>query len=130
MILTVICTYKIGTLGVPKLAWNGFKTILQSCIHKHAPLIEKTIRGKDSPWLTSSIKEKIRERDYYLRKAKRTGCENDWSTYRRLRNTTTALIRKSKSNYQREAFQNNTHSPNDFWKEIKKLYPLKKQRKR
>ena len=45
-------------LGSFNEAWNGFKTILQSCIHKHAPLIEKTIRGKDSPWLTSSIKRK------------------------------------------------------------------------
>ena len=55
-------------LGSFNEAWDGFKTILQSCIDKHAPLIEKTIRGKDTPWLTSDIKEKIRERDYYLRR--------------------------------------------------------------
>ena len=117
-------------LGSFNEAWDGFKTILQSCIDKHAPLIEKTVRGRDTPWLTSDIKEKIRERDYYLRKAKKSGSELDWSSYRRLRNATTALIRKNKANYQREAFQNNSHSPNDFWKEIKKLYPLKEQKQK
>ena len=94
-------------------------------------MIEKAIRGRDTPWLTSDIKEKIRERDYnYLRKAKKSGSELDWSSYRRLRNATTALIRKNKANYQREAFQNNSHSPNDFWKEIKKLCPLKEPKQK
>ena len=106
-------------------AWDVFKTLLQNCINKHAPLIEKSISARDCPWLTSRIKEKMKERDFYLRKAKRTGNEHDWLTYRRLRNTTTNLIRKSKANFHREAFQNNVHSPKDFWKEIKKCYPLK-----
>ena len=102
-------------LGSFNEAWDGFKTILQSCIDKHAPLIEKAIRGRDTPWLTSDIMEKIRERDYnYLRKAKKSGSELDWFSYRRLRNATTALTRKNKANYQHEAFQNNSHSPNDF----------------
>ena len=120
----------ILNLGSFDEAWESFKTIVQTCIDKHVPLIEKTIRGKDSPWLTSDIKEKIRERDYYLRKAKSTRSENDWSTYRRLRNTTTGLIRKSKAKYQREGFQDNTHSPNEFWEEIKKLYPLKERKQK
>lgn len=109
-------------------AWNAFKDLIQSCVDKHAPLIEKNNSGKDCPWLTSQIKAKMNERDFLLRKAKRTGNENDWSTYRRLRNATTNLIRKSKANFQREVFQNNAHSPKDFWKEIKKCYPLKDQK--
>ena len=53
-------------------AWDGFKTISTNIINKHAPLVERTVRGKDCPWLTREIKQKMYERDYQLRKAKRT----------------------------------------------------------
>ena len=106
-------------------AWSAFKDLLQRYVNKHAPLIERNNSGKDCPWLTSQIKAKINERDFFVRKAKRTGNENDWSTYRRLRNATKNLIRKTKANFNREIFQNNAHSPKDIWKEIKKCYPLK-----
>lgn len=36
-------------LGSFNKAWGSFKSILQTCIDKYAPLIEKSIRGKDSP---------------------------------------------------------------------------------
>ncbi len=117
-------------LGSFNEAWNGFKTILQSCIHKHAPLIEKTIRGKDSPWLTSSIKEKIRERDYYLRKAKRTGCENDWSTYRRLRIQRQLLYEKVNLITNVKHFRIILILQMIFGRKLKSYTRLKKQRKR
>jgi hypothetical protein len=33
-------------------AWDGFKTIITNIINNHAPLVERTVRGKDCPWLT------------------------------------------------------------------------------
>ena len=60
--------------------------------------------------LTSEIKQKIRERDYYLRKARRSNTENDWSTYRRLRNSVTSAIRNSKANYNRTILRENMNS--------------------
>ena len=75
------------------------------------------------PWLTSEIKSKIKERDFYLRKAKRTGAELDWFTYRRMRNRVTLVIRKSKANHSRTLFRENIKSPNEFWKKIKQIYP-------
>ena len=57
--------------------------------------------GRDCPWLTSEIKSNIRERDFYLRQAKRTGAELNWSTYRRMRNKVTLMIRKSKASHSR-----------------------------
>ena len=80
-------------------AWNKFKSFITAVVDKHAPLMEQSVRGRDCPWLTSEIKQKIRERDYYLRKARRSNTENDWSTYRRLRNSVTSAIKNSKANY-------------------------------
>ena len=42
-------------------ASNSFKTLLEDCIDKHTPPIEKMISGRDCPWLTLRIKEKMKE---------------------------------------------------------------------
>ena len=106
-------------------AWNKFKELLIACVNKHAPVIEKTISGRECPWLTSEIKGKIKERDYYLKKARKSKSEIDWSTYRRMRNSVTMMIRKSKANYHRSLFKESVKSPKDFWSKIKKLFPVK-----
>ena len=64
------------------------------------------------------------ERDYQLQKAKRTKNPEDWSHYRRLRNLTTYAIRKGKANYEKSIFNENEFNPKNFWKQIKKCYPV------
>ena len=103
---------------------DSFKNQLILCVSKHAPLIEKCMSGTDCPWLTSEIKSNIRERDFYLRKAKRTGAELDWSTYRRTRNKVTLMTRRSKANYSQSLFQENIRSPKEFWKKMEEIYPM------
>ena len=46
-----------------------------SVIDKNAPLKEQLVRGRDCPWLIAEIKKKIRDRDYYLKKARRSNTE-------------------------------------------------------
>ena len=70
-------------------AWDCFKNILKSVIDKHVPVFEKKVTGRDCPWLSNEIKAKMNERDHYLRKARKSAKELDWSTYRRLRNNVT-----------------------------------------
>ena len=106
-------------------AWNIFKHLLTEVINKHAPMVKKKVRGRDCPWLNNDIRSKMNERDYHLRKARRTGNENDWSTYRRLRNTVTRLIRHSKATYTRAILRENISRPKDFWSQIKRCYPTK-----
>lgn len=60
-----------------------------------------------------------------MKRARKSGKELDWSTYRRLRNVVTRLIRNSKSNYTRNLFRENLNTPNKFWKHIKKCFPTK-----
>ncbi len=95
-------------------------------IDNHAPLIKKRVRGRDIPWLTNDIKTKIYNRGFYLKKARKSGKEIDWSTYRRLRNNVTRSIRQSKANYTRQIFRENINTPGKFWNQIKKCFPTKK----
>ena len=44
------------------------------------------VKGKNCPWLTKGLKKLMNERDYFLKKARKSGNEIDWSAYRRLRN--------------------------------------------
>jgi len=53
----------------------------------------------------------MNERDYYLKKARRTNAEADWQLYRHSRNSVTYTIGQ----------------PKDFWKNIKRFYPTKQK---
>ena len=94
-------------------------------IDKHVPVFEKKVRGRDCPWLSNEIKAKMNERDHYLRKARKSGKELDWSTYRRLKNNVTRMIRNGKANYTRSVLRENISRPSDFWNQIKRIFPTK-----
>ena len=83
-------------------------------IDRHALLIERYVCGRDCPWLTLEIKQEIRERDYYLRKARKSNTENAWSTYRQLRTSVTTAIKNSKANYNRTILRENMNPKNFF----------------
>ena len=111
-------------------AWTIFKGVLKSVIDKHVPLTKKKVQGRDCPWLTNEIRSKMNERDYLVRKARKTGKENNWSTYRRLRNAAARIIRYSKAMYTRSVFQEIINRPKKFWEQIKKCYPTKASKER
>ncbi|CAB4037008.1 Hypothetical predicted protein [Paramuricea clavata] len=91
-------------------------------------MTEKMVRGRDCPWLTTEIKSKIKERDFFLRKARKSEMTTDWLAYKKLRNTVTQDIRRSKANYNRSLFSENINSPTQFWNQIKKCYPAKEKK--
>ena len=78
-------------------AWNMFKRYVTTAVDTHTPLVERKIRGKENPWMSREIKIKMNSRDYYLRRAKRSNSEVDWSTYKRMRNNVTCSLRQAKS---------------------------------
>ena len=106
-------------------SWNHFKELVTDCIDRHAPRTQKKVTGKDCPWLTSQIKTTIHQRDFMLRKAKRTNRDMDWAEYKRIRNLVTSSIRKAKANYQRSLLRNSMNNPRHFWSNIKKAFPTK-----
>ena len=61
--------------------WSKWKELFLSVCNKHAPIRHKVLRGIICPWLTSATKKLMNERDSFLRKARKTGSEVDWSTH-------------------------------------------------
>ena len=86
-----------GNISVDGL-WANFKDTFLSVANVHAPLMEKRVRGKPSPWISGELKRCIRERDYQLRKTRRANKNEDWAMYKSLRNSVTRSIKRAKSN--------------------------------
>ena len=107
-------------------AWKLWEKLFVDKCETHAPLVNKKVRGQCCPWLTSDLKKLMNERDYYLKKARRSGSEIDWSTYRRLRNQIVNKIKFVKGKYHQNLLHEKVSDPKSFWKVIKTIFPSKK----
>lgn len=56
----------------------------------------------------------MKTRDCYSRKAKISGRDEDWASYRSNRNQVTAAIGNAKSDYNRNLIQENLDDPRNF----------------
>ena len=86
------------------------------------------MRGMKCPWLQAATKKLMNERDFVLRKARRSGSEVDWSMYRRLRNQVSDRIKIEKRRYQRNEISDNMDKPKSFWKIMKNIFPGDKEK--
>ena len=68
---------------------------------------------------------KIRERNAMKKKANLSKSEDDWKTYKKLRNHVTGMIRKAKSSYVSENILSNKGNSTAMWKSIRRLLPKK-----
>lgn len=110
-------------------AWEGLKSILTSTFDHHAPIIEKHIRGKPSPWLTSELKSFMNDRDNLLKIARKSNKVDDFEKYKHKRNKVNLLIKKAKSTYHQNLLNENASDPDNFWKSIKSIYKVKSDEK-
>ena len=63
------------------------------------------------------------QRDSLHRKAIRTMSEDDWKSYKKLRNEVTLLMRKDKENYFKTQISNSNKDPKGIRSTLKKLLP-------
>ena len=80
------------------------------------------VRSYDPPWITNSLKRHIRVRKRLYRKAKQTNDHNLWNKFRRYRNKTLSLTRKSKKSHTdklKEKLTSEQLSFKDWWKTLK-----------
>ena len=55
--------------------------------NKHAPTMQRKVRGEQCPWLTDQLKERRRnKRDYLHKVAIASRLSADWDSYKVLRN--------------------------------------------
>ena len=97
-----------------------FTRKLTDILDKMAPIKKFQVRTKYAAWLSDNNKSKIRDRDKAQQAAALSGSEEDWATYKYLRNDLTKLLRKEKVSWQQEKVEACEHSQDSgkLWKNI------------
>ena len=79
-----------------------YTSTITSCItelsNQFIPTREVCINPLEPPWMNNSLKNLIRKRKRYYRKAKKTQSDLHWNKFRHIRNKIVLLIRESKKN--------------------------------
>ncbi|CAB4021048.1 Hypothetical predicted protein [Paramuricea clavata] len=65
------------------------------------------------------------ERDWLLKKARKSNAENDWSKYKRKRNRVNNLVKMNKNRYYKDLLKENSRNPKKFWSTIQEIFPNK-----
>ena len=95
-----------NVICVDKL-WLNFKSAFLKVADRHAPLIQKRVRGVvNCPWITGQIKKDIRQRDYFLKKARKSSRNEDWLAYKSMGNRVTNSVKRAKQTYNKKLIDN------------------------
>ena len=81
--------------------WEFFHQILMLSLNEFAPLhrVDCKYSRRSTPWFSDSIAQMIKDKCKARHLVQRTGDDNDWSTYRRLKNQLKATVRQAKVDY-------------------------------
>ena len=111
-------------------AWRTMYTEIKSEVDRICPIKKFTVRSQRPEWITNNLLEQMKDRDYFYRKAKKTGLEDDWNIAKHLRNTTNFNIRQAKSNYIINKLETHKDDPKKFWRTIKRVFPSKTKKEK
>ena len=106
-------------------SYNAWFLKYNSVLDKHAPLRKKRVRQKEAPWINVDILNKIHERDDMKKKANTSKSEDDWKSYKKLRNAVTDMIRKAKRLYVSENISSNKGNSTAMWTTLRRILPRK-----
>ena len=79
--------------------WNVWKSFFADTLNKHAPIRHKRTRRNSVPWITPSIKDLMRNRDYHKKRAIKYASQVHWESFRKLRNEVNIQMRNAKSKF-------------------------------
>ena len=96
----------IFALCDPNACWMLWKSFFDEILNKHAPLYNKRIRSRQSRWINPAIKQLMRDRDFYKKKAIKFNPRYHWSKYQNLRNRVNLEMKLAKSHFYQCEFQN------------------------
>ena len=96
------------------VAWNN---LFVDVANQHAPLKRIRTKHASKPWITNDLKELMAERDYALRVAKRSGNQEQWNEYRRLKNFTNRKIKSAETLHYKNLIES-AENPKDMWRSL------------
>ena len=74
-------------------------------LNRHAPSRHNRVKSNPISWITPAVKQLIRTRDYYKKKAIKFNSTIQWRKYQLLRNKVNIQLRRSKANFVHNRFE-------------------------
>ena len=87
--------------------WQIWKEFFLDCLNKHAPVINKKVKGNALPYVTSEIRRLIKTRDYLKSKAVKTGSNYIQQAFCQVRSKVFSLLKKSRQDYYTRRIEEN-----------------------
>ncbi len=106
-------------------AYNMWKTLFTNVCDKHCPYVTRRVRKSFLPWIDDDIKEDIRMKHYFHKKAHAKGLEIFWQMFRHFRNVVANSLKAAKRDYYTSLILENKHKPKLMWKYLRELLPGK-----
>ena len=73
--------------------------------------------------MTGQIKKDIHQRDYLLKKARKSSRDEDWLAYKSMGNRVTNSVKRAKQTYNKKLIDNHKDDTKAFWRTMKKIIP-------
>ena len=110
----------------PTLAWDFIQKHIFLILDNMCPIKSYRIKNYRPEWMSNELIELIKDRDYFYKKAKRTGDSDAWNVAKFLRNVANSHIRGAKKDFILEELKVNDGNAKKFWKVIRKVVPTSK----
>ena len=99
--------------------WALRKKLFLDILNKHAPMMNFKIKGKNMPYITSDLKQMIRQRDYLKAKAVKTGSKILHQAFRQIRGKVYHTLNKLRTEYYTKKLNETKGDMKKSWKVMK-----------
>ena len=110
--------WELYSCNDPDEAVEIFTKKLTLILDEMAPIKKYQVCPKYAPWLSNGTKELINDRNLAHKRAAKSGNEDDWKEFKRIRNRVNSILRKEKSSWQSKRLESCT-STSDTWRTVK-----------
>ena len=97
------------------------ENLLMEVVDKHAPLQNKRVSNKHSPWITYELTRKIYKRNFMKKIAGQENSATAWERYKQARNEVRNAIKSAKKQGFTHNLEVNKMNPRKTWKLIDDL---------
>ena len=115
--------YNLGTVDEK---WGYISDKLLEETDKMCPLTKCSFRQTKPPYITDGLMNQMKDRDYFYKKAKKYGNEDDWNIAKFLRNETNRNLKQAKADYLKTQLRINQNDSSKFWRTIKTVFSSNK----
>ena len=104
---------------------HAFNSLFNDILDKHAPIKTFKIRGRPNPCVTENIRELMKTRDRWRKRAKETNDPEAWIEYKNLKHKVRSEIRLAEREFIKDQINKNPNNTNNIWKAIRLCIPNK-----